>query len=197
MATSQQMFNSVGASAGVLKWAKACSVPDTCAARQMKNRYGIITAVSPRSSVMPGTSPYKHHMAAQTPSANNTNAARMVGQPDQGALVSCQAAVRLVLELGGKHRQVAGRQGAFAEQPAEQVGDAKGDHEGVHHAVARKAQKGGRGHVADHAQNRLASVPKLVTRNPANNWLRSAVAIVAHLKGGEALERGGFRAERK
>jgi hypothetical protein len=57
IAASQQMLSSVGARAGVLKWAKACNVPETCAARQIKNKYGSITAESPISSFMPGISP--------------------------------------------------------------------------------------------------------------------------------------------
>ncbi|OHB66922.1 MAG: hypothetical protein A2V70_08815 [Planctomycetes bacterium RBG_13_63_9] len=90
------------------------------------------------------------------------------GQPGQGHTGQLPGATAVLFELGREHGQVAGRQGPFAEEPAEKVGDAIGDHEGVHHAPTRQPEQRRGGHVADHAQDAAGQRPQAGNPGPRN-----------------------------
>ena len=134
------MLSSAGDSAGQRKLNSACSAAEACAARQMKTKYGSITAVRPISRRLLGVVAIEPGQRCAAPSPASTPSASTTDSATNSPLKQLPGAARIALVFGAEHRQEAGRQRPLAKDPPRKVRYAEGDHEGVHHAPLAQPQ---------------------------------------------------------
>ena len=114
-------------------------------------------------------------MPARIASPTSTSPASSTVSQTIIVLASCQALRRSFSSRPASDRQVAGRQGAFAEELAEEIGDAIGDDKGVG-TTPLQAKQGRRGHVADQSQHAAGQGPQAGNQGAGDQgvWLRGA-----------------------